>query len=169
MRRIGVDRMNLTKEDCEQSLEHLIKGAYSRWHMKHGITAKPYYLREKPVYKGDYRALCKIERLIDEYFELIRKHNELEEQHMKLLLQWGKSDNPPLKFEDMKEGMWVWDNKVKEYFEIFKLNKSESGKTLDVEVQTQDTQFITFAFRHPSIFKKFEENRFYRYEVISYE
>lgn len=156
MRRIGVDKMNLTKEDCEQSLEHLIKGAYSRWHMKHGITAKPYYLREKPVYKGDYRALCKIERLIDEYFELIRKHNELEKQHMKLLLQWGKDDNKPLKFEDLKEDMWVWDNIVKEYFEIFKLDESESGKTL-------------FVFSHPVIFKKFEENRFYKHEVISYE
>ena len=151
--------MNLTKEDCEQSLEHLIKGAYSRWHMKHGITAKPYYLREKPVYKGDYRALCKIERLIDEYFELIRKHNELEKQHMKLLLQWGKDDNKPLKFEDMKECMWVWDNEFKNYmkikivFEPIKLYPNGSFKAYH-DLNEKSLNFI-----------EFRENRFYRYEV----
>lgn len=148
--------MNLTKEDCEQSLEHLIKGAYSRWHMKHGITAKPYYLREKPVYKGDYRALCKIERLIDEYFELIRKHNELEKQHMKLLLQWGKDDNKPLKFEDLKPDMWVWDDKNKLYVQIEEDFDEGNGNII--------LRYYEDSYNSNCERTKFKENRFYPVE-----
>lgn len=29
-------------------------------------------------------------------------------------------DNKPLKFEELKEGMWVWDKKTKSYIFIFK-------------------------------------------------
>lgn len=103
-----------------------------------------------------YRLENQIHVLNRAYEQKQERLDELEKQHMKLLLQWGKGDNKPLKFEDMKEGMWVWDNIVKEYFEIFKLDESESGKTL-------------YVFSHPVIFKKFKENRFYKHEVISYE
>ena len=56
--------------------------------------------------------------------------------------------NQPLKFEDLKEGVWVWDNKYKEYCYIY---------------------FIAGVYPHRKYIdnceSKFEENRFYRYEV----
>lgn len=54
-------------------------------------------------------ALSKLRRLeyeenqCDEYSTVI---NELIYEHF---------HNPPLKFEELKEGMWVWDNKRKEW------------------------------------------------------
>lgn len=63
--------------------------------------------------------------------------------------------NPPLKFEELKEGMWVWDNKRKvklliaycysEYdMGYYNLSNPEDYKYIHIE---------------------FEENRFYRKEV----
>lgn len=59
-------------------------------------------------------------------------------------------DNPPLKFEELEKGMWVWDNKYKEYCFI---------------------DFIAGKYPHRSYINNcqsdgaFEENRFYRYQV----
>lgn len=59
-------------------------------------------------------------------------------------------DNPPLKFEDLHDEMWIWDNKYKEYCYI---------------------GFIAGKFLHRKYIdncesdSEFEENRFYRYEV----
>lgn len=59
-------------------------------------------------------------------------------------------ENPPLKFEDLKEGMWVWDNKYKEYCYIY---------------------FIAGVYPHRKYIDNcesdgaFEENRFYLKEV----
>lgn len=55
------------------------------------------------------KALSKLQRLeyeesqCDEYSTVI---NELIYEHF---------HNPPLKFEEFKEGMWVWDDKLKEW------------------------------------------------------
>ena len=55
----------------------------------------------------DWRSdeICKdtIQQLIDEHF-----------------------DNPPLKFEELKEGMWVWDNLMKAYMKIEEVIVEES-------------------------------------------
>lgn len=59
-------------------------------------------------------------------------------------------DNPPLKFEDLKQNMWVWDNKIKEYRKIDIVNKKYRG----IEYHNTYGWFI-----------EFEENRFFRYEV----
>ena len=59
-------------------------------------------------------------------------------------------DNPPLKFEELKENMWVWDNKYKEYIYI------EGG-------------FGEHCFEYrcaiSNSVRRFEENRFYEREV----
>ena len=53
--------------------------------------------------------------------------------------------NPPLKFEELKAGMWVWDNKEKRYSKI----ESFAGIQIYFYDYTDD----------------FEENRFYRKQV----
>lgn len=60
-------------------------------------------------------------------------------------------DNPPFKFEELKEGMWVWDNKMVLYIRIAKI----IGKTIYVE------DFL-YGF---DCYGRYEENRFYRKEV----
>lgn len=60
-------------------------------------------------------------------------------------------DNPPLKFEEMKEGDWVWDNKIKQYYQISCLFKD-------------NREMATYGFMNG--FVLFEENRFYRKQVI---
>ena len=52
--------------------------------------------------KDDFEYACEIlERLIDKHF-----------------------DNPPLKFEELKEGMFVWDNKHHTYIKIDRIWES---------------------------------------------
>lgn len=81
-------------------------------------------------YKGEFKETV----VFDLFDKLIQEH----------------FDNPPLKFEDLKEGMWVWDNKEKEYAYIY---------------------FIGGEYPHLNYINgviydsKFEENRFYRREV----
>ena len=58
-------------------------------------------------------------------------------------------DNPPLKFEELEVGMWVWDNKRKEYFKISEIRQ----------------KWRYFFFEYVAGFTDFEENRFYRYQV----
>lgn len=59
--------------------------------------------------------------------------------------------NPPLKFEELKEGMWVWDNKMVLYIRIAKI----IGKTIYAE---------DFLYEF-DCYGSYEENRFYRKEV----
>lgn len=69
-------------------------------------------------------------------------------------------DNPPLKFEELKEGMWIWDNKHKVYNQIYRLygnfmstkHNAVQFKHLNETTQWGDTI-------------EFEKNRFYRKEV----
>lgn len=69
--------------------------------------------------------------------------------------------NPPLKFEELKEGMWVWDNKHKVYNQIYRLygnfmstkHNAVQFKHLNETTQWGDTI-------------EFEKTRFYRKEVV---
>ncbi len=54
-------------------------------------------------------------------------------------------DNPPLSFDDLHEGMWVWDDKHSFYDQIISL---DSPTPSSIETETW--------------FTSFEENRFYR-------
>lgn len=69
----------------------------------------------------------------------------------KLLVEC-KEDNPSLKFEDLKEDMWVWDNYSKEYKQIAKIDSDKMGIWYH-GIYTEYEADI------------FEENRFYRKEV----
>ena len=60
-------------------------------------------------------------------------------------------DNLPLKFDELKEGMWVWDNKMVLYIRIAKI----IGKTIYVE------DFL-YGF---DCYGRYEKNRFYRKQV----
>ena len=93
-------------------------------------------------------SLCELEEikagvvvncLFDENLETIK---QLIDEHF---------DNPPLKFDELKEGMWVWDNKMVLYIRIAKI----IGKTIYVE------DFL-YGF---DCYGRYEENRFYRKEV----
>ena len=58
-------------------------------------------------------------------------------------------DNPPLSFGDLKEGMWVWDDKRKCYEKVYNKQFNRSKKVLHII----DIGWGTVLFR---------ENRFYR-------
>jgi len=56
-------------------------------------------------------------------------------------------DNPPLSLDDLKPGIWVWDDKHDFYDQIISLGESSPSS---IETETW--------------FTSFEENRFYRRE-----
>lgn len=66
--------------------------------------------------------------------------------------------NPPLKFDELKEGMWVWDNNWNQYFEICEIYPQT--KEFDVLIHQNRINKLRY---EPM---KFEENRFYRKQVI---
>lgn len=65
--------------------------------------------------------------------------------------------NPPLKFEELKEGMWIWDNNWNQYFEICEIYPQT--KEFDVLIHQNRINKLRY---EPM---KFEENRFYRKQV----
>jgi hypothetical protein len=67
-------------------------------------------------------------------------------------------DNPPLKFEELKENMWVWDNYWEEYFEISEVYLNT--KEIDVLIHQNKIN----QKRYETI--KYTPNRFYRKEVV---
>lgn len=114
----------LTKEECKEALGNLYFASYNP-HREEELTQT---LKEN---------MHTLDNLIEEHFD--NKATEF--------------DNPPLKFEELKEKMWVWDNDriVKGYYQIYSLNHKE--KT------------VNFTSWHIGSLK-FEENRFYRRQVI---
>lgn len=67
-------------------------------------------------------------------------------------------NNPPLKFEDLHEGMWVWDDKTKSYIYIFKPLEWEPVRGIRYA-----SHIITNSAE--GYYMDFEGNRFYRREV----
>lgn len=61
-----------------------------------------------------------------------------------------KETPKPLSFEDLKEGMWIWDNVLKEYIHIL---------TIDFEVPSEGL------IETENEYVPFEEGRFYRKQV----
>lgn len=90
-------------------------------------------------YKGEFKETV----VFDLFDKLIQEH----------------FDNPPLKFEDLKEGMWVWDDKEKWYRKIVIL--------FDPCQEYPKGSFKSWADSCETSldFVEFEENRFYRREV----
>lgn len=89
---------------------------------------------------------------VQDVYHSINKGNSIEEDsNLLTLLIHEYFDNPPLKFEELKEKMWVWDNKMVLYIRIAKI----IGKTIYVE------DFL-YGF---DCYGRYEKNRFYRKEV----
>lgn len=87
---------------------------------------------------------------IDEY------NTKLDDKNYQILEKLiGKHfDNPPLKFEELEVGMWVWDNKEKMYIKSCNnFDTEENGKGIRVQMGFDLVRI------------KFEENRFYRKQV----
>lgn len=63
-------------------------------------------------------------------------------------------DNPPLKWEELKEGMWIWDSKECEYIFIDRLWISDSNKKM-----------MIYKGLESQVKSEFIEDRFYRKEV----
>lgn len=73
------------------------------------------------------------------------------------------NNNPPLKFDELKENMWVWDNKYKYYFECNPRISTDMAKCVWYESFWYNTGEGHDEFYEDYI--EFEENRFYRKEV----
>lgn len=71
--------------------------------------------------------------------------------------------NPPLKFEELKEGMWVWDNKDKYYFKCNPRISTDMAECVWYESFWYNTGEGYDEFYEDYI--EFEPNRFYRKEV----
>lgn len=90
----------------------------------------------------------------DVYHSINKGYSIEEDSNLLTLLIMEYFDNPPLKFEELKEGMWVWDDKEEMWI--------HSVNNYDSEVYGRGIR-VKFGFdlvRYP-----FEENRFYRKEV----
>ena len=126
----------LTKEECLEAYNNLYDGSYDVGH----------------DFQVDYDV---IKQLINEHFELVKENEELKNQLVEIesslsRVSTQENSNPPLKFEDLHDEMWIWDNKYKEYCYIYFI----AGKFLHrkyIDACESDSEF--------------EENRFYRYEV----
>ena len=72
-------------------------------------------------------------------------------------------DNPPLKWEELKEGMWVWDNKYEQYIKIRRVRKGRCfvGYYPNFEVNPETDELCE---NLQGIFF-FEENRYFRKQV----
>ena len=81
----------------------------------------------------------------NEFYEDIDTLEQLINEHF---------DNPPLKFEELEVGMRVWDSEDCDYYTIAELLSHEF----------RDEYCIIFK-GYEDYLDKFEENRFYRYEV----
>lgn len=77
-------------------------------------------------------------------------------------------DNPPLKFEELEEGMWVWDNQLKEWRKVIEkliVGVSEGSEFYE-DIYVKGTKVIRIGL-HKFDWKDilFESKRFYRKEV----
>lgn len=78
----------------------------------------------------------------DEDFQLI---NQLIDEYF---------DNPPLKFEQLEENKWYWDNHCKEYFRIDKIHKELQSLNINIDEEDGTCEV-----------KYYEKDRFYHREV----
>lgn len=152
--------MQLTEEECEKAVEEVCKLCHEINKLRYGQEALGCAFQS---FDNDYCDKVKIfKQLIKEHFELVEKYNEIDKENIeqkKRIVFW-KDDlcgrcklksNPPLKFEELHENMWVWDNKDKYYFKID--TKSEEKNKLTTIMCGQLIRIF------------FEENRFYLREV----
>lgn len=140
----------LTKEKCKEALVFLWDEAAQECELDEDSCELIYIDRtQHEKYLNPYIML---EQLIEEHFELKRKFKKSVLRYDALLEEYGKFRwNPPLKFEELKENMWVWDNFLKRYFQIWRISEES-----DIFYYTDN--YYNGAY-------KFEENRLFRKQV----
>jgi len=112
------------------------------------------------VHEGDdlSTATCEHARdyAADKLKELINNYSKLEEEINDL------KKNPPLKYAELKEGLWVWDNKYKEWIQSYPgINCREEPCICYSSygyLDEYDEEYIVF-----------EEGRFFRKEIVNNE
>ncbi|RJV72761.1 hypothetical protein DW969_15905 [Eubacterium sp. AM47-9] len=128
-----------------------LAGGYKCRHPKIEECAKKYEKKtNKRMTKAD---------LID-YNHVLLNNWEATDELYKNVMEYARKlqkelDNPPLKFEELEEGMWVWDNLwyEKNYVLIKKIFFEGTNRCV---AMLQDEEGMA---------RLFEENRFYRMEV----
>ena len=123
----------ITKKQCEEALKLVERCEY--W---------DYEYWDKFGETEEYQVL---EQVVKSYFELL---NEYKGCRKELEACYEMMGNPPLKFEELKEGMWVWDNRHKEWCLVaLKHRKFMQKRYVNGLIEVGD----------------FEEGRYYRKEV----
>lgn len=90
--------------------------------------------------------------MVYDYYNLTEEDEREYVEPLEKLIQ-EHFDNPPLKFEELEEGMWVWDNAIKSWFQI---------RCIDDKLTFTVQLYLINGF---VINVKFKENRFYRKQV----
>ena len=160
----------LTKEECDKALDRVAR--FCSWF-------NPYKCPERIKFKNELDILFD---LIEEHFdnpqidwlkncmgeeafnlifssqEEVNKWFDRMRWHVKKCDEYGREldilkNNPPLEWEELKEGMWIWDNKDKAYMKI----ESVSDKDwVWLYIDSSEREHID---------ELYEPNRFYRKEV----
>lgn len=151
--------MSLTKEECLEAYEVID----TLIHLMCGETREDSY---EPTMDETINSMRILKQLIDKHFEIIKENHRLSNQLVELSrVVMSKQEiidvlttNPPLKFEDLKEKIWVFDNKTKSYIFIFKPLNWEPIKGLRYAHQIINHSANGY-------YMDFEENRLFRYEV----
>lgn len=115
----------LTKEKCLEAFKRL-NGM---------ILTSPFYQDEIDL--NDLK-VCGTQ-LQDDFMDDVQVFAQLIDEHF---------GNPPLKFEELEVGMWVWDNRIKAYLKIQEI-------WVNKVIHFDNCCVVCF----------FQENRFYRDEV----
>ena len=131
-----------SKEECQKALDYLFDNSliddYSN-----NIDNKMYDILQKMI-EEHFELLDGIERIIDKAKELSDSNDELRRQ-----LYFCE----PYKFEDLHEGMWVWDDIEKLICQIGLISKNAIHREY-VDGTISDSPF--------------EENRFFPVECANY-
>lgn len=108
--------MKLTKEECQKALSVVenLKGIPCPV-CRENETDDTVLFDESQEFVKDCDVLCE---LIREHFELIETAKQLQDEVDKYKHEYFAMcdliENPvPLNFEELKKGMWVWDDKKK--------------------------------------------------------
>lgn len=172
--------MSLTKEECEESLYELslITAKDTEDGSCLGCSCTSCLPNDECL---NGKLIGTFNKLIKEHFELKEKYSKiLDDVHdyryevyaMKMTIRnlckyFGVKNeeelkniylNPPLKFEELKPNMLVYDKKFKFFFAIFEIHEEDKS----IEIMVVDKQLPYFKV---ITLGTFEENRFYRKQV----
>ena len=131
--------MELTKENCNDALTRLLRPYFAR------VDVQNVYHSINPKNSIDEDS-NRLTLLIMEHFELLEKYEKLKKE----------LENKPLKFEELKYYMWVWDNLYKEWIQC-RPGINRKGNSC--------IKYLSDGNECNEYFVEFEDGRFFRKEV----